>query len=204
MGAPALAAWQAGGSVADALNALPPGPADGAAPVHFVAQQCLPEGCAYEQFIAEQRQVPTRDNPHDFFNGLIWHAFPRTKTRMNVLQAAEIARDGVQAQRGPVRDAITVLDENGALLSAPEPLWAALAERRWTDAFGALRPLWANTHLWLLGHAALDGELTVKRLLHREGRVLLAPENPRFEPIDITESESVHLWGVVTYVVHKL
>ena len=52
--------------------------------------------------------------------------------------------------------------------------------------------------------AALDGELTVKRLLHREGRVLLAPENPRFEPIDITESESVHLWGVVTYVVHKL
>jgi hypothetical protein len=155
-GAPALAAWQAGGSVADALNALPPGPADGAAPVHFVAQQCLPEGCAYEQFIAEQREVPTRDNPHDFFNGLIWHAFPRTKTRMNVLQAAEIARDGVQAQRGPVRDAITVLDENGALLSAPEPLWAALAERRWTDAFGALRPLWANTHLWLLGHAALE------------------------------------------------
>ena len=52
--------------------------------------------------------------------------------------------------------------------------------------------------------AALDAELTVKRLLHREGRVLLAPENPRFEPIDITESESVHIWGVVTYVVHKL
>ena len=52
--------------------------------------------------------------------------------------------------------------------------------------------------------AALDGELTVKRLLRREGRVLLAPENPQFEPIDITESEFVHIWGVVTYVVHKL
>ena len=52
--------------------------------------------------------------------------------------------------------------------------------------------------------AALDGELTVKRLLHREGRVFLAPENPQFEPIDITESEFVHIWGVVTYVVHKL
>ena len=52
--------------------------------------------------------------------------------------------------------------------------------------------------------AALDGELTVKRLLHREGRILLAPENARFEPIDITESEFVHIWGVVTYVVHKL
>lgn len=52
--------------------------------------------------------------------------------------------------------------------------------------------------------AALDGELTVKRLLRREGRVFLAPENPQFEPIDITESEFVHIWGVVTYAVHKL
>ena len=52
--------------------------------------------------------------------------------------------------------------------------------------------------------AALDGELTVKRLLRRNGRVLLAPENPQFEPIDITEREFVHIWGVVTYVVHKL
>lgn len=52
--------------------------------------------------------------------------------------------------------------------------------------------------------AALDGELTVKRLLRHEGRVLLAPENPQFAPIDITENECVHIWGVVTYVVHKL
>ena len=52
--------------------------------------------------------------------------------------------------------------------------------------------------------AALEGELTVKRLLHREGRILLAPENARFDPIDITENEFVHIWGVVTYVVHKL
>lgn len=52
--------------------------------------------------------------------------------------------------------------------------------------------------------AALDGELTVKRLLRSGGRVLLAPENPRFEPIDITERECVYIWGVVTYVIHKL
>ncbi|AMD90246.1 LexA family transcriptional regulator [Desulfovibrio fairfieldensis] len=52
--------------------------------------------------------------------------------------------------------------------------------------------------------AALDGELTVKRLLRRAGRVLLAPENPCFSPIDITEREYVHIWGVVTHVIHKL
>lgn len=52
--------------------------------------------------------------------------------------------------------------------------------------------------------AALDGELTVKRLIRRNGRVLLAPENPDFSEIDITEHEHVHVWGVVTYAIHKL
>ena len=52
--------------------------------------------------------------------------------------------------------------------------------------------------------AALDGELTVKRLIRRRGRVLLAPENPDYPEFDITEREYVHIWGVVTYVVHKL
>ena len=52
--------------------------------------------------------------------------------------------------------------------------------------------------------AALDGELTVKRLVRRGDRVLLAPENPEYPEIDITEHEYVHVWGVVTYVIHKL
>jgi len=52
--------------------------------------------------------------------------------------------------------------------------------------------------------AALDGELTVKRLIRRSGRVLLAPENPEYSEIDITEHEHVHVWGVVTYAIHKL
>ena len=52
--------------------------------------------------------------------------------------------------------------------------------------------------------AALDGELTIKRLTRRKGRVLLLPENPTYPEIDITEREYVHIWGVVTYVVHQL
>lgn len=52
--------------------------------------------------------------------------------------------------------------------------------------------------------AALDGELTVKRLVRRKGRALLLPENPTYPEIDITDREYVHIWGVVTYVVHKL
>lgn len=52
--------------------------------------------------------------------------------------------------------------------------------------------------------AALDGELTVKRLVRRGERVFLVPENPDYPEIDITEREYVHIWGVVTYVVHQL
>lgn len=52
--------------------------------------------------------------------------------------------------------------------------------------------------------AALDGELTVKRLVRRHGRVLLVPENPDYPEFDITQREHVHIWGVVTYVIHRL
>lgn len=52
--------------------------------------------------------------------------------------------------------------------------------------------------------AAVDGELTVKRLERRHGRTYLAPANDDYREIDITEREYVHLWGVVSYVIHKL
>ena len=49
--------------------------------------------------------------------------------------------------------------------------------------------------------AALEGELTVKRLLHERGRTYLKPENAAYAPIDITEHEDVHVWGVVVHAV---
>ena len=52
--------------------------------------------------------------------------------------------------------------------------------------------------------AALDGELTVKRLLRQKGKAYLAPENPAYPKFDITNREYVHVWGVVTYVLHKV
>ena len=126
------------------------------APVQFVAQADLPPGMAYEQFIFEAGQVPTRENLHDFFNALCWMRFPRTKKRLNELQAAEIAAAGIQAVRGPVRDACTVFDENAALLHAPDRLWDALARREWARLFGELRPLWRQAQLLVFGHAALE------------------------------------------------
>ncbi|KTD72805.1 LexA family protein [Legionella tucsonensis] len=51
--------------------------------------------------------------------------------------------------------------------------------------------------------AAVNGELTVKRLSKRQDRVQLLPANPKFKPIDITQDCEMVIWGVVTLVLHE-
>lgn len=160
-GSPWLADWRNPGAavaqrVAQGLTVHEALNRQGAAPVRFVAQAELPGGVAYESHIFAAGGVPTREGLHDFFNGLCWMRFPRTKQRLNRLQAGEIARAGVGAVRGPVRDALTLFDENAALLQAPEPLWEALLARDWPCLFVTLRPLWPQARLVLFGHALLE------------------------------------------------
>jgi DNA polymerase V len=52
--------------------------------------------------------------------------------------------------------------------------------------------------------AAVEGELTVKYLVRRNGRVLLAPANEEYPEFDVTDQEDIMLWGVVTYAIHKV
>jgi len=52
--------------------------------------------------------------------------------------------------------------------------------------------------------AAVEGELTVKRLYKKQGQVRLMPENDDFEPIEIGPEETLHIWGVVTNVIHTV
>lgn len=137
-------------TVAAALNTMAP------CPVGFVPQADLPAGEAYEAFIFRTGQVPTRDGLHDFFNGLCWLKFPRTKIKLNQLQAAQIARTGIQPVRGPARDALTVFDENSAVLQAPDALWDALLAKDWHRLFVTLRPLWQEAQLILFGHALVE------------------------------------------------
>ena len=140
-------------TTADLPNALNETPNK---PIRFVSQSSLPEGQTYEQFIFDTQTVPTRDNLHDFFNGLCWLTFPQTKRKLNQLQAAQLALDGVQQTRGPVRDALTLFDENAAFLLAPQLLWDALIAKDWQRLFVELRPMWAQAQLVLFGHALLE------------------------------------------------
>jgi DNA polymerase V len=50
--------------------------------------------------------------------------------------------------------------------------------------------------------AAVEGELTVKRLYRDKGKVCLLPENDEYQPIDVSDKEDVVIWGVVTNVIH--
>ncbi len=153
-----------GHSVAQALNRA----CQSGSQFEFVAQAALPIGMAYESFIHDQRSIPTRDNWHDFFNGLIWLHYPQVKRQLNQLhqQAIEAAaRMGGKQQRGPLRDATTVLDENGALLYAPDALWRALQARQWHRLFVELRPLWQQARLYVFGHALLEKILQPRKAI---------------------------------------
>lgn len=52
--------------------------------------------------------------------------------------------------------------------------------------------------------AALDGELTVKKLKKMKGKLFLLPENSDFEPIEVSDEMELKIWGVVTFVIHKV
>ena len=159
----ALAAWQAGSPVALALSSAIPAAPTAASPPRFVPQSLLPDGEAYEAFIHRSGRIPTRNNLHDFFNGLLWLTQPTLKHRLNALQAAEINRAGVGQQRGPLRDALTLFDENGALLAAPAVLLHALQARDWHALFITHRSRWAEARLTIIGHALLEKLATAPR-----------------------------------------
>lgn len=128
-------------------------------PVRFVPQEESSGAAAYESFIWQTKTVPTRDNLHDFFNGLVWLHFPKIKARLNELQAAAIVAAGVTQHRGKLRDALTLFDENAAFLIEPSPasaLLQAIQNKAWQDAFIARRADWASARVVIFGHALLE------------------------------------------------
>ena len=52
--------------------------------------------------------------------------------------------------------------------------------------------------------AVIDSEFTVKRVNVSDKKLYLMPENENFTPIEITQEMDFKVWGVVTYVIHKV
>ncbi len=52
--------------------------------------------------------------------------------------------------------------------------------------------------------AALDGDFTLKRLVHNKGVLYLEAENPNYQPIDLRHYDDIHIWGVAIYSIHTI
>jgi hypothetical protein len=133
--------------------------------LRFVDHSALPAGEPYESFIARTACVPTRENLHDFFNGLMWLSWPQTKRRLNALQAEQIALHGASGPRGALRDALTLFDENAAVLRAPSELIDALRQHDWKTLFIARRLQWQSARLVIFGHALMEKLLQPRKAI---------------------------------------
>lgn len=47
--------------------------------------------------------------------------------------------------------------------------------------------------------ASIDGELTVKRYVHRAGRTMLLACNPDYPAVELADGQELAVWGVVTH-----
>lgn len=52
--------------------------------------------------------------------------------------------------------------------------------------------------------AVLNGDFTVKRISKKGDKLFLMPENPRYQPIEITDDSNFQVWGVVTNVIRNV
>ena len=150
VGAPVLERLAAGQPVHEALG-----------DPRFEPASALKTG--YERHVAATGRVPTRDNAHDLFNGLVWLRCPAFKAALN--RAHMAAPPAPAGRRGPARDALTLLDESGLLLSGPTALHAALMVQDWPALFTALRTQWREARALVVGHALLEKLLAPRKPL---------------------------------------
>lgn len=112
----------------------------------------------YETRIFETGEVSTRDaNWHDLFNALVWLTFPSSKAALNERHY----RDSLTrktAQRGVLRDALTLFDESGVIVACSDPALAdLLREFRWKELFWHRRAeVMASMRVLLFGHALYE------------------------------------------------
>lgn len=161
---------------------------DSGRPIRFAAP--VADGRAYECRIWESGEVETRpDNWHDFFNALVWLAFPLTKlaiTRAHVAAFRPTQADG----RGAIRDGLTHFDECGIVILSTRPeLLELLRAFAWKELFVARRAeVEACMRFVVFGHATYEQLLAPFRGLTAKG--LLFAIEPDFLALPAEQQQS--------------
>ncbi len=160
---------------------LPPTgtPCGSGLPIRFVTAEA--DAMPYEERIFLDGVVPTRpDNWHDFFNALVWLAFPATKAAINARhhQALTAARLKGATQRGAARDGLTQLDESGVIVcTTAAHLAELLRAHRWEELFwGHRAEVQERMRFLVFGHAVFEKLLRPYEGLCAKTLVLTVPD----------------------------
>ncbi len=130
-------------------------------PLRFVAAKAPLSACEYESGIFETGCVPTRaDNWHDVMNALVWLRFPHSKSAINAGHVAALSSE-TGTTRGARRDALTLLDESGVVVTSHNPaLVGLLIDRKWHELFWIERAQVVDAMTFIVvGHALLEKAL---------------------------------------------
>ena len=154
----------------------------------------------YEKHIYQTGEVSTREQSwHDFFNALAWCRFPKLKAAMNARHYGEL--DAAEpGRRGQLRDALTLLDESGVIVSGTEPgILEAIASKDWHKAFVIQRENWAQgIRVTVCGHAILEKFLDPYKSVTAHALLLQTPELLTVEALDDWLASAILDNGILT------
>lgn len=175
------------------LNELLPTDLENAAGhrIRFRSSAELP-GVVYEKHIYETGEISTREEHwHDLFNALVWCRLPRLKVAMNAVHYDHLDEEE-NGRRGDQRDALTLLDECGVIVTGPDSgLLEALAAREWRSAFVEHRQAWEETRVLICGHAILEKFLDPYKSVTAQAVYLCDSEPRAIEEVDKLLAETL-------------
>lgn len=179
----------------------------------FTHQNQLPHGIMYESFIDSYKQIPTRDNLHDWFGACVWLVFYQSKSVLNQYHIRNIADNTSQNKRNRIRDAITVWDENGIILAVCDDdightIIQYLQEFSWQNALYQSRDFWYTPHnqnskiqAFVFGHALLEQLIVPRKNLCGHAFVIKVNKeffqkthNQQYRDLDTIVSKNLSIW----------
>lgn len=112
----------------------------------------------YEERIFHSGIIATRkDNWHDFFNAIVWHAFPQIKKAINAIHIEELKKQESNL-RSRKRDLLTLFDESGVIVIANEPVLELIRQHKWHELFIENKGEWLDNSIKVItfGHALYE------------------------------------------------
>ena len=145
-------------------------------------------GGAFEERVYVRGELAVRDRSwHDFMNVLVWLLYPRAKAALNARHYGALLAERARSQsiRGPARDALTLFDENGAVVASSDAaLLEGLRASRWKHVFWERRAcVREKAQVVLFGHGLLAKAL--RPYVGMSGHAILVdiPADYAFEPL---------------------